>query len=248
MFRCIGLGHINGLRNVSYVSDELRKTGVPSDELRKTDVPSAVNDHSRMPRKSYTPKNRYCRNSNLSEETFLGILWYFLQGASAPTTRAFMMADTANGRLAGRVLSVKSIATYQARLGNYLCERTFEPFLINMAPDLSILKDRNHDAYIDIVDTVARNYVNDAIAAVNYSDLRILNSIGIISRLSSDLDLEIRKITNAKRGVKVSHRFDVSLAMFRCTAPRFQKASDDDKYLHFTMLKNLENWLISEPL
>ena len=77
-----------------------------------------------MARTHWTPKNRYCRDSNLTEEEFTAIVACFVKGRTATSAQKAMSED------GGYKVSRPTVATYFVRIGNYIYEKMARPAML----------------------------------------------------------------------------------------------------------------------
>ena len=149
-----------------------------------------------MPRKKYLPKNRYCHNSNLSEQEFSIVLWCWIQCASAPQTVDFAINDSQGGfRISG-----KTISRYYKKFGDFLFSKTIEKaWMVMMGPLKQIKGDMPQDAYEKVMDEMAELVVFASDESVDYNAFRILVEDIPFANITGNDVVELQKIRSARK-------------------------------------------------
>lgn len=195
-----------------------------------------------MPRASYTPKNRLCRNSNLTEEQLLHIIWHFVQASSAPDAYEMMSKDA-------RIIapSVKTIGKEFRRLGEYLFHEILEPFFLELFPQANAWKEfpELYERWLDsMVDSLAKTYLRH----LDYGDYRVLTDGVMRAEVLDDHSIEFRKVVASRQGIKSTIRGDIALTHFRVATARHFAPSSNGRERTMLMCENLKQMLLNKPL
>lgn len=199
-----------------------------------------------MPRKDYTPKNRYVRNSNLLEPDFLAIVWLYVQGAPAPDVHGAWAHIAWPGTT--KPPSTKTVSKLYRRLGRYIFMKTVEPMLLNEYPQLAPVKLTTPVHYEDFLRTMASSIMKLALNQIDYETFRIINEGKPMVHVSPEFCLEVRRLMASRKGIKADPIPDFGLASFRfITAKRISKGAKDSE-IAFVMHRALTSWLEADPL
>lgn len=165
-----------------------------------------------MPRKNYTPKNRYCKNSNLSEDIFLVVLWYYLQTAPATEAHTAIKQDK---RFAGNEPSERTISAYYKKIGEFLFRNTFLVLAHEVNEKLDKIELEYPVEYENIVVGVGENWARLLISKLSYNDFSIITDEQKKNQFYDDYIVELRKISAVRKGLRGNLRGDMALAYWR---------------------------------
>lgn len=199
-----------------------------------------------MPRKEYTPKNRYVRNSNLLEPDFTAIAWLYVQGAPAPDVHGAWEHIAWPGTT--KPPSTKTVSKLYRRLGRYIFMKIMEPTLLTLFPQLEPVKSTTPDHYENFLDTMAETIMKFALNEIDYETFRVLNEGKPMVHVSPELCVEVRRLMASRKGIKADPIPDIALANFRyITAKRIARGAPDSQ-VAFVMHSSLLSWLEADPL
>lgn len=196
-----------------------------------------------MPRKIYSQKNKYIRNTKLSEQQFLAILWYYVGAVSAPVAQELMKRDSTFD-----VPSTKTIAKINRRLGLYIFDKIIIDLFQAMFPKIKEVINKK-DKYADeILMLISESVRNVCIESLSYDKYRSVYGDSSLSFITEDLVLEMRKISNSRQGIGDDARADVALAFFRSAGRKKFFKNADEATAIATMATYLKGWLEEDPL
>lgn len=199
-----------------------------------------------MARVIYTPKNRFLRRSKLSEQEFVWLLELFLQGCSAGDARLRYLENRRPGMAVPQ--SEKSIAQLFRRMGRYIFHKFVEPQLWLSQPGICQHHlDQGQDAYKSFLDDTARNLIENAKQALSLDDFHTLKSSKTVGNPSDILNLEIRAILVARKGI-TDARADAGLACYRAEAPGGLPRDKVDEQHVMLMLKHILDDMQDDPM
>ncbi len=199
-----------------------------------------------MPRKNYTPKNRFMRKSKLDESEFTTIVMLYLEGNSARQAQAEyseMVQDLPN-----EPPSTKTFEKLFRRLGRYIFNRLVEPALVWKFAIKTKKLYNNFEEYQSYLDFMAGAIVDFSLDKMSYDDFRILSDSKPVLAVSDALVIELRRLSAARQGIKSDPRADVGLSQLRfITSHTFAKGQSEEEQVNF-MLKTVLEWLRDDPL
>lgn len=177
-----------------------------------------------MPRKQWEPKNRYCKNTRLDEASFTTLVRLWLEGYSARKS-AVAMADAEGIRSP----EPKVTARYMRRFGYTLSELTIEREICLGFPGFAKLRRHDFGEYIEAIEMMARETVENALESYDYRIYRTLHGNTPFLETTGELELEIRHISALRRGIRPPYRGDLALAVFRLSV-RASLAKDANEH------------------
>lgn len=150
-------------------------------------------------------KNRFCRNSKLTEDEFRYMVWGFVHVWNSAWLRKRMLEDQ------GLVVSERTALQYYRRIGRYLFRALREDFIAEVAPELSISQ-LSEDEKEKVSVAIFERAFDQSLGGLNreeYLTLRGLNA------LPKDYALPaLRIVASGKRGITRSKVEHVALTYF----------------------------------
>jgi hypothetical protein len=198
-----------------------------------------------MPRKKYLPKNRYCYNSNLSEEQFEFLIFCYFLGLSAAET-----AIQCKNRMYGSFqISSKTVARYFRRTGEYYFFKLIEPAWLEDSKRLAEAKRNKPTAeYRTLLEKMAARMVADYDDGFNYESYRIVIDGISHLQLNADAAVEFKRIRATRKGIKSTLLGDLALAQSRASVLNVGDRGRTDLESLTKLLSYLFQWLVEEPL